>query len=88
MEAFLKCLRCFHGDTANGHHPWRRRTIGRLPVSCPKCHRTDWNKENVNTRPRTKSPILETLRKEPTPMTELHNIYCDCTSCLLARGLL
>ena len=37
METELKCKQC--------GHRWVRRVMGKMPVQCPRCKRTDWNRE-------------------------------------------
>ena len=99
MEQILQCRRC--KDAAENPYTWTRRKIGRLPKQCPNCKRQDWNKEHVSERPRaklretvtvTKDTVVEAKIEEASGVAvddgDKHPIDCDCTLCLLNRGLL
>jgi len=44
MELMLTCRRC--------GYQWKRRTLGRLPKSCPECKARNWDEDEVRGRGR------------------------------------
>lgn len=58
LDTELLCLRCGHGS--DPAQPWRRRTVGQLPVQCPRCKSPYWNEPRKRKLMATKAKLRGT----------------------------